>query len=95
MASPGGACWCAFLGSAAEYADTPAEILEAVRADTNSFQTRLAEFAVPVVGRQAQALAEELLLVVTGVLAMRLREAGHGTTTARRVASFLIEARTA
>jgi hypothetical protein len=33
----------------------------------NSIQTRLAEFAVPVVGRQAQALAEELLLVVTGV----------------------------
>lgn len=93
MASPGGARWCAFLGSAAEYADMPAEILGAVRADSASLQTRLAEFAEPVVGRQAQALAEELLLVVTGVLAMRLREAGHGTTTARRVAGFLIEAR--
>jgi len=95
MARPGGARWCAFLGSAAEYADAPAEILEAVRADTNAYQTRLAELAVPVVGRQAQALADELLLVVTGVLAMRLREAGQGTTIARRVAGLLIEARMA
>lgn len=95
MASPGGARWCAFLGSAAEYAPMPAEILEAVRADTASYRSRLAEFAEPVAGRHAEALAEELLLVVTGVLAMRLRETGHGTATARQIGSLLVEARTA
>jgi AcrR family transcriptional regulator len=89
-ARPDGARWCAFLGSAAEYPDAPAEIADAVRLDTEAFRTRLAALAVPVVGGRAAGLAEQLLLLVTGDLAMRLRESGRGTSTAREIAGVLL-----
>lgn len=89
---PAGSRWCAFLGSAAEYADAPAEVATAVRLDTDTLRERLTGFAVPVAGDRAGALAEQLLLVVTGDLAMRLRDPGYGTGTARTVAAALLTA---
>jgi AcrR family transcriptional regulator len=83
---PDGARWCAFLGTAAEYADPPPVIAAAVQQDTDDLRARLTELARPVVGRRrAAGLAEALLLVVSGDLAMRLRTGGGadpGTTRA-------------
>lgn len=90
---PVGSRWCAFLGSAAEYADAPAEVADAVRLDTDTLRARLTALAVPLAGDDAAALADQLLLVVTGDLAMRLRDPGHGTGTARAVAAALLPAR--
>ncbi|PPG28188.1 TetR/AcrR family transcriptional regulator [Rathayibacter sp. AY2B9] len=90
---PHGARWCAFLASSAEYLDPPAELAEAVRADTLSLSGRLTELAGPLVGEEAPRLAEELLLVVTGELAMRLRDDSRGgTSAAGRVANAVISA---
>ncbi|ROS48347.1 TetR/AcrR family transcriptional regulator [Frigoribacterium sp. PhB118] len=89
---PTGARWCAFLASAAEYVDPPADVAEAVRLDTETLRTRLTDLARPLVGPEADGLAERLLLVVTGDLAMRLREPDRDTTTARAVAASLITA---
>jgi AcrR family transcriptional regulator len=93
---PDGARWCAFLGSAAEYADPPAELADAVALDTSTLRDRLRDLAEPVAGSGARALADELLLVVSGDLAMRLRDAGDGaaTTVARTVAGVLVRERT-
>ncbi|MBD8141138.1 TetR/AcrR family transcriptional regulator [Frigoribacterium sp. CFBP 13605] len=89
---PTGARWCAFLASAAEYVDPPADVAEAVRLDTETLRTRLTDLARPLVGPEAEGLAERLLLVVTGDLAMRLREPDRDTTTGRAVAASLIAA---
>ncbi|KQM23758.1 MULTISPECIES: TetR/AcrR family transcriptional regulator [unclassified Frigoribacterium] len=89
---PTGARWCAFLASAAEYVDPPADVAEAVRLDTETLRTRLTDLARPLVGPEAEGLAERLLLVVTGDLAMRLREPDRDTTTGRAVAASLIYA---
>lgn len=91
---PTGSRWCAFLGSAAEYADAPPEVADAVHRDTDSLRARLTGLAAPVVGdERSAALAEQLLLVVTGDLAMRLRDPRSGTATARAVAAALLAAR--
>ena len=90
---PDGARWCAFLGSAAEYADPPAEIARAVALDTTTLRDRLRDLAEPVVGGGAAALADELLLVVSGDLAMRLRDADRDAATTRAIATTLIRAR--
>ncbi|QHF24508.1 TetR family transcriptional regulator [Rathayibacter sp. VKM Ac-2804] len=88
---PHGARWCAFLASSAEYLDPPAELADAVRADTESLRGRLTELAEPLVGEEAPRLAEELLLVVTGELAMRLRGGPPGgTSAAGRVADAVV-----
>lgn len=87
---PSGARWCAFLGSAAEYADAPAEVAEAVRADTEALRGRLRELALPLAGDRAERLADELLLIVTGHLAMRLRDPAHDSTAARRITRALL-----
>lgn len=89
-ARPAGARWCAFLASAAEYAEPPADVAEAVRLDTETLRGRLTELARPLVAGRASELAEELLLVVTGDLAMRLREPDRDTSTARAVAAALV-----
>lgn len=69
-----GARWCAFLGTAAEYADPPAALAAAVQQDTDLLRTRLTVLAESVVGPEASiALAESLLLIFSGELAMRLR----------------------
>lgn len=87
---PLGSRWCAFLGASAEYGDTPAEVRAAVQADTESLRSRLTHLASPF--DRSAPLAEELLLLVTGYLAMRLRDEQYSTATARRVASGLIRA---
>ncbi|MGS0687951.1 TetR/AcrR family transcriptional regulator [Nakamurella sp. GG22] len=88
---PDSARWCAFLGSAAEYADPPEEIGRAVARDTNTLRERLLELAETVVGDNSPALTEKLLLIVSGDLAMRLRNPGHQTATARSIAAAVIE----
>lgn len=89
---PRGSRWCAFLGAAAEYADPPPEVASAVRADTEGMRARLTALARPVAGAAADELAERLLLVVSGDLAMRLRERDHDTAHARSTAAILIAA---
>ncbi|WP_309068357.1 helix-turn-helix domain-containing protein [Microbacterium sp.] len=85
--------WCAFLGTAAEYADPPAEVAAAVQSDTDGFRDRLTELARPLVGEEAARLADDILLVVTGELAMRLREPRRSAHAARRIAETLIDRR--
>lgn len=87
---PDGSRWCAFLGTAAEYEDAPAEIAAAVQLDTDTQRARLTELARPLVGDGAAVLAEQLLLVVSGHLAMRLR--GTATSATRDVAAAVIGA---
>ena len=84
-----GARWCAFLGSAAEYASPPEEIIHALALDTETLRARLLHLAQPVVGHRASALADQLVLVVTGDLAMHLRDPPHQTGTARAIATAL------
>lgn len=90
---PRGSRWCAFLGAAAEYADAPQELADAVRADTDALRSRLTDLARPLVGTRAAELAEQLLLVVSGDLAMRLREPAASTATARSIARALLAVR--
>jgi AcrR family transcriptional regulator len=71
---PTAARWCAFLGTAAERAHPGDDLARALAADTRLFRDRLTALAAPVAHDGAEALAEQLLLVVTGVLAMMLRE---------------------
>lgn len=86
-----GARWCAVLGSAAEYAAAPTAVEDALRDDTEALRVRLHVLAIPVAGDDAAPeLAEELLLVFTGQLAMRLRDPACGSATSRRVAAALI-----
>lgn len=91
---PNGARWCAFLGSAAEYADAPPDVAAAVQTDTQALRRRLTELAVPVAGERAPGLADKLLLVFTGDLAMRLRDPAQSTATARSIAAVLVAAET-
>jgi AcrR family transcriptional regulator len=87
-----GSRWCAFLGAAAEYADAPAELAEVLQRETATFRERLTASAEPLVGaRAAAALAEQVLLVVSGALAMRLRGPASDTVVARSVASALVD----
>jgi AcrR family transcriptional regulator len=88
---PGGARWCAFLGTAAEYARPSPVLAAAIRQDTDDLRTRLAALAEPVAGPDAVALAEALLLVVSGELAMRLRSGVADSGTARVVAEAVVD----
>lgn len=89
--TPTGSRWCAFLGTAAEYADTPGDVRAVLDLETETLRSRLVAFAVPLTGAPV-ALADQLLLVVSGYLAMRLRDPALGTETARTVAAGLIDA---
>jgi len=91
-ARPDGARWCAFLGSAAEYADPPEEIRQAVDLDTDTLRSRLLELARPIAGARAAELADQLLLVVSGDLAMRLRDPARDASAARATAEILVAA---
>lgn len=97
-AAADGARWCAFLGTAAEYADPPAALAAAVQQDTDLLRTRLTELGEPVVGSRCNvALAESLLLIFSGELAMRLRDGrrGHGRRgdgVARALAETVVDA---
>jgi AcrR family transcriptional regulator len=90
---PLGSRWCAFLGSAAEYVDPPAEVERAIRRDTETMRARLAQFAAAVDARRSSELADQLLLLVTGDLAMRLRSPDHSSHTARSIAATLVASR--
>jgi AcrR family transcriptional regulator len=85
-----GSRWCAFLGTAAEYVDAPEDVRTVLDLETGTLHRRLAELAAPVVGDRSAVLADQLLLVVSGYLAMRLRDPGLGTGTARSIAGALI-----
>ncbi|GAA2176696.1 hypothetical protein GCM10009846_31510 [Agrococcus versicolor] len=91
---PAGSRWCAFLGAAAEHPHAPAEVAGAVRLDTDALRTRLRDAAAEAGATDADALAEQLLLVITGDLAMRLRERVRDTATARAIAAALVAAAT-
>ncbi|MDX6327028.1 MAG: hypothetical protein QOK15_3382 [Nocardioidaceae bacterium] len=93
---PGGARWCAFLGTAAEYAEPSPVLAAAIKRDTDDLRKRLTSLAEPVVGSDAVTLAEALLLVVSGDLAMRLRNGSPADTRiARTVAEAVINRWTA
>ncbi|MFG6445844.1 TetR/AcrR family transcriptional regulator [Microbacterium sp. P07] len=87
-----GSRWCAFLGSAAEYADAPPEVASAIHRDTDTMRDRLAELATTVDATRSAELADQLVLVITGDLAMRLRSPAHTTATARGIAEALVDA---
>lgn len=89
---PDGARWCAFLGTAAEYSSPTAELGEAVARDTDSLRRRLHELSLPLGCADPAGLAEELLLVVTGELAMRLRQPDRSPSVGRQIAAALIRA---
>ncbi|HTW16499.1 MAG TPA: TetR/AcrR family transcriptional regulator [Nocardioides sp.] len=93
QARPDGARWCAFLGTAAGYADPPPVLAAAVRQDTESLRSRLRELAEPVVGASAaDRLTDALALVYSGQLAMRLRSGtAPGVGVARELADLLLE----
>jgi AcrR family transcriptional regulator len=88
-----GARWCAFLGTAAGYADPPPVLAEAVRQDSDSLRTRLRALAEPVAGAGAARLADALAMVFSGHLAMRLRPAAPDdqTAVAREIGAVLVE----
>ena len=89
---PTGARWCAFLGTAAEYADPPPVLAAAIQRDTADLRSRLTALAEPVAGSGAAELAEALLLVVSGHLAMRLRSAEPAlSSVSRMIAEALVE----
>ena len=91
QARPTGARWCAFLGTAAEYADPPPALAAAIRQDTDSLRERLETLAEPVVGGRATAVADALALIASGQLAMRLRDGSAvGVGVARAVAESVV-----
>jgi len=91
--SPQGARWCAFLGAAAEYADPPAEIAAAIRHDTDHLRRTLQHLAEQLPCEDPHDLAEAILVVLTGELAMRLRSDGsRHRGTGRRIAATVLSA---
>lgn len=86
---PGGARWCAFLGTAAEFAEPSPVLAAAIQRETDDLRDRLTALAEAVAGSDAAKLAEALLLVVSGDLAMRLR---NGSPADTRIARTVAEA---
>ncbi|GAA11358.1 MULTISPECIES: TetR/AcrR family transcriptional regulator [Gordonia] len=90
-ARPDGARWCAFLGTAAEMSDPPPEIADAVTRDTDHMRQTLRELAAQLPCANPHHLAEQILVVVTGELAMRLRDRPlRKSTLGRGIAVTLI-----
>jgi AcrR family transcriptional regulator len=87
---PGSARWCAFLGTAAGYADPPPVLAAAVRQDTESLRHRLRELAAPVAGPHAPGLVGALMLLFSGHLAMRLRPGDAPSPRAMRAMAELL-----
>lgn len=91
---PERARWCAFLGTAAEYADPPPQLAAALRQESDSLRQRLESLAEPIAGAGAPGLASAVTLIVSGQLAMRLRPGQpEGVRSARAVAETLIDHR--
>lgn len=91
---PEGARWCAFLGTAAEYADPPPQLAAALSHESESLRQRLQSLAEPIAGAEAPGLASAVTLIVSGQLAMRLRPGqSEGVGSARAIAETLIDHR--
>ncbi|KQS64865.1 hypothetical protein ASG41_15525 [Modestobacter sp. Leaf380] len=83
--------WCAFLDAAAGAPPEDPTATAALAADTALLRGRLTELAGPVAGGRAGELADALLLVVTGTLAMHLREApADAVARGRRTAEAVL-----
>lgn len=90
---PRGARWCAFLNTAAEFADPPPQIAEVLARETATYRERLTRLAREAGAADPEALADQLLLVVSGDLAMHLRrDAEAPASTARTVAAAVVAA---
>lgn len=93
-ARPSGARWCAFLGTAAAHAEADPVLAAAVGQETEALRSRLGELARPVVGETAApGLVEQLLLLYSGRLAMRLRPEAPGVRlpSARAMAELVVD----
>lgn len=88
---PRGARWCAFLNTAAEFADPPPQIAEMLARETSTYRERLTRLARQAGAPDPEALADQLLLVVSGDLAMHLR-ADATASSARAVAAAVVTA---
>lgn len=88
---PRGARWCAFLNTAAEFADPPPQIAEVLERETRTYREHLTRLAGEAGAPDPAALADQLLLVVSGELAMRLRT-DVTTSPARAVAAAVVAA---
>ncbi|WP_205473968.1 TetR/AcrR family transcriptional regulator [Nocardioides sp. SYSU D00038] len=88
-----GARWCAFLGTAAGYVDPPPVLAAAVRQETEALRSRLRRLAEPLVGDQAPVVADALVLVLSGQLAVRLRPGMTRTSarSARAIAAMVVD----
>lgn len=86
-----GARWCAFLGTAAAYVDPPPVLAAAIRQDSDSLRERLRQLATPLVGPGAAALADAVMLIFSGDLAMRLRAEPGAVGTGRALAELVVD----
>ncbi|WP_026536372.1 TetR/AcrR family transcriptional regulator [Arthrobacter sp. H14] len=66
--------WCGFLGTAAETNKHSKELEAVLREETNLLTSQLRQLAKPVAGANAEMLANQMALIVSGVLAMMLRD---------------------
>ncbi|SDG57424.1 TetR/AcrR family transcriptional regulator [Klenkia brasiliensis] len=84
--------WCAFLDAAAGAPADDGTAVAALAEDTALLRGRLRELAAPVAGEDAAELAEHLLVVVTGALAMALRtDPARATAQGRATAAALVD----
>ncbi|MGK2865782.1 MAG: TetR/AcrR family transcriptional regulator [Mycobacterium sp.] len=90
--TPHGSRWCAFLGAAAEYAKPSAEIAAAINRDTDHLRHTLRRLAGQLPCADPDGVAEALLMVFTGELAMRLRNDSTGAGLGRQIAETVLSA---
>lgn len=89
-ARPAASRWCAFLGAAADTTTAGGPADAALAGDTELLRTRLTALARPLAGDAADELAAHLLVVVTGCLAMRLRDPGTDHVARARTTAGLV-----
>jgi len=84
--------WCAFLDAAAGAPADDGTAATALAEDTALLRGRLRELAAPLAGDRAAELAEHLLVVVSGALAMALRtDPAAATAQGRATAAALLD----
>ncbi|WP_026535500.1 TetR/AcrR family transcriptional regulator [Arthrobacter sp. H14] len=85
--------WCGFLGTAAETNQHSKELEAVLMDETNLLTSRLQKLAEPVAGANAETLAKHLALIVSGVLAMMLRDSlENAITSGEETARILVDA---